>query len=272
MSADRACPGTVRLQHAVTSTSTTTRPGSWPDEPSADVSTLARPGQPSAAEVERRIWRRSLFVGLSALVVSRMCMLIGAGVRASQQSVDADRLLEPRPGSPWRSWPGCSPSGTRTGTWRSSATGIPARSRRTSRTSSSSAGSVLPALSVRRSLARAIAPAGDTFAALLNVFAAIAAVVLVGLLARRLYGAEVAGRTMVLFAVFPGSFVLSFAAEALLIVLSAACLLFLIDERWLLAGVAAALATATRPTASPSSQPASSRRPSPSIAAGTGGR
>ena len=53
---------------------------------------------------------------------------------------------------------------------------------------------------------------------------------------------------MVLFAVFPGSFVLSYAyAEALLIVLAAVCLWFLLDERWLLAGVAAALATATRP-------------------------
>ena len=40
----------------------------------------------------------------------------------------------------------------------------------------------------------------------------------------------------------PGSFVLSYAyAEALLIVLAAACLWFLLDERWLLAGVAAAL-------------------------------
>ena len=67
-------------------------------------------------------------------------------------------------------------------------------------------------------------------------------------LARRLYDTDVAERAMVLFAVFPGSFVLSYAyAEALLIVLAALCLWFLLDERWLLAGVAAALATATRP-------------------------
>ena len=75
-----------------------------------------------------------------------------------------------------------------------------------------------------------------------------AAVVLVGVLARRLFDTDVAERAMVLFAVFPGSFVLSYAyAEALLIVLAALCLWFLLDERWLLAGVAAALATATRP-------------------------
>ena len=61
-------------------------------------------------------------------------------------------------------------------------------------------------------------------------------------------------------------------AEALLIVLAAACLWFLLDERWLLAGVAAALATATDRTASPSSPPAPSPPSSPSAAAATGGR
>ena len=63
----------------------------------------------------------------------------------------------------------------------------------------------------------------------------IGAVVLVGVLARRLFDTDVAERAMVLFAVFPGSFVLSYAyAEALLIVLAALCLWFLLDERWLL--------------------------------------
>ena len=42
---------------------------------------------------------------------------------------------------------------------------------------------------------------------------------------------------MTLYSVFPGSFVLSFAyAEAAFIVLAALCLLFLVEERWLLAG------------------------------------
>jgi Gpi18-like mannosyltransferase len=221
----------------VTSTSTTTRSGSWPDEPREDVSTLALPGQPSAAEAERRTWRRSLFVGLSALVVSRVCMLIGAGVRASQQSVDADRLLQPRPGSPWALVARVFAQWDSNWYLEIVRNGYPR--------------SIPPDITYFQLEARAaffplypfavrwldaIAPAGDTLAALmLNVFAAIAAVVLVGLLARRLYGAEIAGRTMVLFAVFPGSFVLSFAyAEALLIVFAAACLLFLIDERWLL--------------------------------------
>ena len=95
----------------------------------------------------------------------------------------------------------------------------------------------------------AVLPGGDVFAALaLNFVLAVAAVLLVGVLARRLFDAEVAERAMVLFAVFPGSFVLSFAyAEALLIVLAAVCLWCLLEERWLLAGIVAALATATRP-------------------------
>ncbi len=53
---------------------------------------------------------------------------------------------------------------------------------------------------------------------------------------------------MVLFALFPGSVVLSWSyAEAALIVCAAACLLFLQREQWVLAGVAAAIGTATRP-------------------------
>jgi Gpi18-like mannosyltransferase len=61
---------------------------------------------------------------------------------------------------------------------------------------------------------------------------------------------EAADRAVALFAFFPGSFVLSLPySESLMLVLAAACLLFLLQRRWLGAGVAAALATATRPNA-----------------------
>ncbi len=101
-------------------------------------------------------------------------------------------------------------------------------------------------------LARAVdvvLPGGDTFAAImLNLALGAVAVLLVGLLAKELYGVGVAARAMVLFAVFPGSFVLSFTySEATLIVLAAACLLFLLREQWWLAGIAAMLGTGTRP-------------------------
>jgi hypothetical protein len=96
-----------------------------------------------------------------------------------------------------------------------------------------------------------VLPGGDVFAGLLlNVVLGAVFVLLVGLMARRLFGNKVASRAMVLTALFPGSFVLSFAySEALMLVLVAACLLLLMDRRWLWAGLAAGLATASRPNA-----------------------
>jgi hypothetical protein len=94
-----------------------------------------------------------------------------------------------------------------------------------------------------------VLPGSDTFAALaVNIVLGALAVLLVGLLARHLYGTEVAEKAMILMALFPGSFVLSFAyTEALLLALAAGCLWFLLQRQWLAAGVLAALGTATRP-------------------------
>jgi hypothetical protein len=59
-----------------------------------------------------------------------------------------------------------------------------------------------------------------------------------------------AGRAALLFVFFPGSFVLSMAyAEPLMIAASAACVYFMLDRRWVLAGLAGAVATASRPNA-----------------------
>ena len=92
-------------------------------------------------------------------------------------------------------------------------------------------------------------PGGDTIAVLfVNLVLGAVAVCLVGMLARGWWGDRIAGRAMVLFCVFPASVVLTMAySEALLITLAAGCLLALDRRRWLLAGVLAALATATRP-------------------------
>lgn len=94
-----------------------------------------------------------------------------------------------------------------------------------------------------------VLPGGDVSAALLvNFFLGAGAVYVVGLIARRIYGVEAAAAAMLLMALFPGSFVLSFAySEAAMLVLAALCLLFLLEERWLLAGIAGALVTASRP-------------------------
>lgn len=80
------------------------------------------------------------------------------------------------------------------------------------------------------------------------LFGAVAAV-LVHRLAHRLTDESTAERATLLFCFFPGSAVFSIGySESLMITLALACLLALLRERWVIAGLAAALATATRPT------------------------
>ena len=106
-----------------------------------------------------------------------------------------------------------------------------------------------PAYPMLVRLVDTVLPGGDTVAALFTNFVLGAiAVVLVGVLARELFGVRVAERSMVLMALFPGSFVLSFAyTEALLLALAAGCMWSLLKRQWVLAGVLAAIGTATRP-------------------------
>jgi hypothetical protein len=94
-----------------------------------------------------------------------------------------------------------------------------------------------------------VLPGGDSFAVLImNTLFGFVAVVLIGLLGLRLYGERVGRTTTTLVALFPGSFVLTFAySEALMLMLAAATMLCLLDRKWLAAGAFAALATATRP-------------------------
>lgn len=69
-------------------------------------------------------------------------------------------------------------------------------------------------------------------------------------LAARLSDDATADRTVVLFAFMPAAFVLSMVyADALFVCLAVVCLLALLDERWVAAGVAAAVAGSVRPTA-----------------------
>jgi hypothetical protein len=216
-----------------------------------DPSISADPVDPDTASAgaDRASWNRALFVGLAAFVVSRMCVVAGTGVRAAQLVVDAREDAEPEPSAyetitnVLTSWDG---------RWYLELVrrGYP--------------DSIPPDITYEQLEARAaffpvypwtvravdvVLPGGDTFAALfVNFVLGALSVVLVGLLARRLYSVAVAARAMTLYAIFPGSFVLSFAySEAVLIVLAATCLLFLVDERWLLAGLTAAVATGARP-------------------------
>jgi hypothetical protein len=207
-------------------------------------------GATAPANGQQRSWRQAVTIGICAFVVSRLCVLAGAGVRASQVTVDAAEALEPKPGTPvglitgvFTQWDGLwYLEIVRNGYPRSMPPDI-------TYFDVEARAAFFPLYPTVVRVADRVLPGGDTFAALVTstVFALVA-VVLVGVLARRLYDNDVAERAMVLFAVFPGSFVLSYAyAEALLIVLAAACLWFLLDEHWLLAGATAALASATRP-------------------------
>ena len=94
-----------------------------------------------------------------------------------------------------------------------------------------------------------ILPGGPVSAGLLlNLLLGAALVDALGLLARDLFGDRAAYRTMLLVAFFPGSFVLSFYySEATLMILAAGCLLMLVREHWVWAGVLASIGAASRP-------------------------
>jgi hypothetical protein len=85
---------------------------------------------------------------------------------------------------------------------------------------------------------------------IVGLVASFAAAIAIWMLTAELKGRDTADRTLALFAFFPGSFVLSMLySEGLMLALSAACLWALGRRKWLLAGVLAALATASRPNA-----------------------
>jgi hypothetical protein len=224
-----------------------------PTAESAIVTDTSTPTDPAARRLTD--WHRAVIVGLIAYVVTRLCVLAGAAVRASQMAVDARKLAE------LAGVPADEPTAVHTitevltswdGRWylelirRGYPESIPADITYEQLEARAAFFPVYPWI------ARAadwVLPGGDTLAAILvNVVMGALAVLMVGLLARELYGVSVASRAMVLFAVFPGSFVLSFTySEATLIVVAAACLLFLVREQWWLAGIAAMIGTGTRP-------------------------
>src|SRR5438270_5753497 len=101
-----------------------------------------------------------------------------------------------------------------------------------------------------RGLDRVLPGGADVAGVVLALLIGALATVLVWMVAERVADRQVADRAAILFAFSPGAFVLSLVyAEGLLVLLSAACLLALLDRRWLLAGALAALAGATRPNA-----------------------
>lgn len=199
-----------------------------------------------------RTWRTALVRATVAYVFSRLCVLAGAGILAATRVVTEANEGVPRPSNAvgkildvLTSWDGL---------WYFAITrdGYPS--------------SIPPGITFHQPEARAafypvyptlvrwfdmIVPGGDVAAGLLlNALLGLAAVVLVGHLARAVFDEEIAYRSMLLAALFPGSFVLSFAySEATLMVLAAATLWLLVRRDWVWAGVIAAIGTATRPNA-----------------------
>lgn len=205
---------------------------------------------PAHRDGDATAWRRALVVGMATFVVSRLCILAGAGVRAAQVWIDARTDGEPVRQSPRQLITGVFTQWD--GNWYLAIVrhGYPAHVpddityfQLQARTA------FFPAYPMLVRAVDVVLPGGDVLAALFtNMVLSVLCVVGVGLLARRLFDVDVAQRAMVLFAVFPGAVVLSYAySEALLIALVLACFLCLLDERWLLAGLAAAAATAARP-------------------------
>jgi hypothetical protein len=208
-------------------------------EQSTDAPEPARPVEEAAYS-----WRRALVWSAIAYVLSRAAVLAGAGAAAAS--------TEPRP--PSGAGPILQVLTSWDGLWYFEVVrhGYPR--------------SVPPNITFHQLEARAaffplyprtvwlldkVLPGGDVAAGLaLNFVLGAAFIFLVGVMARRLFGNKVAARAMVLTALFPGSFVLTFTySEAMMLVLAAACLLLLMDRRWVLAGLVAALATASRPNA-----------------------
>jgi Gpi18-like mannosyltransferase len=209
----------------------------------------------AAPKMSTESWKRAVGIGLFAYLVSRLAVAVGAGARSAQLVVDANKLGGPLPDAPE---PGSAVTmvtemlTTWDGLWYMAVArdGYPRM--------------IPPDVTYHVDEARAaffplypmlirvgdwVLPGGDTLVALLlNLLLGACAVVLVGMIARKLFDIEVATYSMVLFAVFPGSVVMSFAyADTLMVVLAAATLLALVDERWLIAGIFAALTTASRP-------------------------
>jgi hypothetical protein len=89
-----------------------------------------------------------------------------------------------------------------------------------------------------------------TAAVAVSAVAGAATVALVYRIGLRVTGETATRRAIALFSFFPGAIVLSMPySEGIMILLAAATLLALLDERWWLAGVAAALATGSRASA-----------------------
>ena len=221
-----------------------------PVVPSSAVSAAGTTIAAPAPATDRTGWNRALGAAAVAYLVSRFCVIAGAASNVTAEAIDPLNPNLPRPDSAasgildvLTSWDG---------NWymRVVRLGYP-RSVPPNATYfiEEARAAFFPLYPLLVRAADVVLPGGEVGAALtVNFLLGAGTVYVVGLLARRLYGVESARAAMILMAMFPGSFVLSFAySEAAMLFLAALCLLWLMEERWVLAGLAAALTTAARP-------------------------
>ena len=211
---------------------------------STALATAAPPAHDSS------LWRSFVKRAGIAYVVSRVCVIAGAAIVAAQEVAAANRLGETRPKNAvglilqvLTSWDGA---------WyyRIIRTGYPTLiPPDVTYEMPEARAAFFPVYPLLVRAADVVLPGGDVAAGVIvNLVLGALAVWLVGLIARQLFGDRIGYRTMLLMAFFPGSVVLTLTySEATLIVIAAACLLMLLRERWLAAGVLAAIGTATRP-------------------------
>ena len=211
-------------------------------------------------------WWRMAWHAVPVYVMSRLCVLAGAAVVAAELRVDANLAVERRldVSDPHAiAAPGQAASGSAVrpmldvltswdGQWYMDIVrdGYPrVVPPNVTYHMDEARAAFFPTFPMLGRLADLVLPGGDTMAVLaLNTVLGFIAVVLIGLIAQQLYGERVGRTTTTLVAMFPGSFVLSFAySESLMLVVAAATMLCLLRHKWLLAGVFAALTTATRP-------------------------
>ncbi len=221
------------------------RSDSSPDIESASASERAADGSVS--------WSRARRDGLIAYLASRLVVLLGVGIVTSTNAA-AVAGREARPASAFKgmldalaSWDGAwYLEVVRHGYPRVVPANLPFGGDEATHAARVAFFPLYPSL-VR--VVDAVLPGGDVGAAVFTNFLLGFLVVLgIGWLAREWFDDDVARRAMILTAIFPGSFVLSFAySEALLIVLACACLYWLGRKQWELAGLAALLGGLTRP-------------------------
>lgn len=196
------------------------------------------------------LWRSMVRRAGIAYLITRLCVVAGAAIVAAQEVAEANREGLPRPKNAvglilqvLTSWDGA---------WyyRIIRDGYPSViPPDVTYEMPEARAAFFPAYPMVVRAVDTVLPGGDVLAGVLvNLVLGAVATLLVGLLAREIFGDRIAYRSMLLFVFFPGSFVLSFTySEATLIVVAAGCMLLLLRRQWLAAGVLAAIGTAARP-------------------------